>query len=150
MVVIDEFYGWIARDLMCRICDRYPLNIETKGGSVSFLAKKIIITSNVHPKDWWPKVGLGAMERRLKAPLGRIEFMPIPWRGSAPAVPVDSSIAESPPERISPLAAIEAPIPASPLTPVQEEQAYMVASSAEIWNDEDIIQVNRIGYGDWD
>lgn len=40
-----------------------------------FLAKKIIITSNVHPTEWWPKVGLGAMVRRLTAPLGKVVFM---------------------------------------------------------------------------
>ncbi|UBR88862.1 putative replication-association protein [Mongoose-associated circovirus] len=74
VVVIDEFYGWIPRDLMCRLCDRcdrYPLCVETKGGSVPFIAKKIIITSNSPPDQWW-KIGLGAMERRLTPPLGSI------------------------------------------------------------------------------
>lgn len=70
-VVIDEFYGWIPRDLMCRICDRYPLLVETKGGSTQFLAKKVIITSNKPPQDWW-RCGLGAMERRLKGDLGQV------------------------------------------------------------------------------
>ncbi len=36
VVVIDEFYGWISRDMMCRLCDRYPLYVETKGGAVQF------------------------------------------------------------------------------------------------------------------
>lgn len=72
VVVIDEFYGWIKRDMMCRLCDRYPLFVEVKGGAVQFVAKKIIITSNKHPKDWWPRIGLGAMERRLKGDLGTI------------------------------------------------------------------------------
>lgn len=71
-VVIDEFYGWIQRDLMCRLCDRYPLFVETKGGSVPFLAKKIIITSNKPPSDWWSSIGLGAMQRRLESPLGSV------------------------------------------------------------------------------
>lgn len=84
-VVIDEFYGWISRDLMCRICDRYPLNVETKGGSQPFLAKKIIITSNSHPTEWWPKVGLGPMLRRLTAPLGHVVNMLVPWTVPVPA-----------------------------------------------------------------
>jgi len=83
-VVIDEFYGWIPRDLMCRLCDRYPLNVETKGGSTPFLAKTIIITSNVHPSLWWPKVGLGAMERRLSGDLGCINYMATPWTRPRP------------------------------------------------------------------
>jgi len=94
-IVIDEFYGWIARDLMQRMCDRYPLLVQTKGGTVPFLAKRIIITSNQSPADWW-KIGLGAMERRLAEPHGTIiemraegEPVIVPWPG---AVPVPSSI----------------------------------------------------------
>ncbi len=79
VVIIDEFYGWISRDLMCRICDRYPLLVETKGGSVPLLAKKIIITSNKKPAEWWPRVGLGAMERRLSGELGQVTHMRVPW-----------------------------------------------------------------------
>lgn len=71
-VVIDEYFGWIKRDLLCRMCDRYPLLVETKGGTTSFVPKHIWITSNDHPRDWYRKVGLGAMTRRLAAPLGEI------------------------------------------------------------------------------
>lgn len=69
-VVIDEFFGWMPRDLMCRICDRYPFRVETKGGSVPFVAKKIWITSNSPPCEWWTRIGLGPMVRRLTQPLG--------------------------------------------------------------------------------
>lgn len=71
-VVIDDFSGWISRTMMQRMCDTYPLRVETKGGTVSFMAKRIWITSNQHPRDWWPNVGIGPMERRLKEPLGKI------------------------------------------------------------------------------
>jgi len=74
-VVIDEFYGWIARDLMQRMCDRYPLLVDTKGGATPFLAKKVIITSNEPPANWWKKIGLGAMQRRLEGACGRVEYM---------------------------------------------------------------------------
>jgi len=84
VVVIDEFYGWIMRDKMQRLCDRYPLLVQTKGGSTPFLAKKIIITSNEHPSSWWPKVGLGAMVRRLTGDCGRVEFMALPHDDSLP------------------------------------------------------------------
>jgi len=75
-VVIDEFFGWMPRDLMCRICDRYPFRVETKGGSVPFVAKKVWITSNIPPCEWWPRVGLGPMSRRLTEPLGSSVKMP--------------------------------------------------------------------------
>ena len=74
VVVIDEFYGWIPRDLLQRMCDRYPLLVQTKGGTVSFTAKRIIITSNKAPEDWY-RAGLGAMERRLTGEHGRVEYM---------------------------------------------------------------------------
>jgi len=87
VVVIDEFYGWIMRDMMQRLCDRYPLLVQTKGGTTPFLAKKIIITSNEHPIAWWPKVGLGAMMRRLEGECGKITQMQDPNVPPAPAFP---------------------------------------------------------------
>lgn len=53
VVVIDEFYGWLSYDFVLRLFDRYPLILETKGGHCSFLATKIIVTSNKHPRDWF-------------------------------------------------------------------------------------------------
>lgn len=78
-VVIDEFYGWIPRDLMQRMCDRYPLLVPTKGGFVPFLAKRIWITSNAAPDNWWPRLGLGAMRRRLTGDFGTVLHMDVPW-----------------------------------------------------------------------
>ncbi len=74
-VVIDEFYGWLTRDFLQRLVDRYPLMIETKGGALSFTSKLIIITSNLHPKQWYKKVGLGALKRRLLPPIGKVVYM---------------------------------------------------------------------------
>jgi len=64
-LVIDEFFGWISRDMMCRVCDRYPLTLQTKGGSRQCQLKRVIITSNAHPRVWWRQIGLGAFERRI-------------------------------------------------------------------------------------
>jgi len=52
-VVIDDFYGWLPWDLLLRLTDRYPLLVETKGGSVQFVAKRVIITSNKTYTDWY-------------------------------------------------------------------------------------------------
>lgn len=54
VVICDEFYGSSMpfSDLL-RLCDRNPLSVETKGGSVQFLAKTIIFTSNQHPQHWY-------------------------------------------------------------------------------------------------
>jgi hypothetical protein len=69
-VVIDEFFGWLPRDFMCRLCDRQPFRVETKGGSVNFVAKRVFITSNNSPAQWWSRLGLGPFRRRLQDDLG--------------------------------------------------------------------------------
>lgn len=79
-VVIDEFYGWIPYDLLLRMCDRYPLLVDTKGGAVQFCPKRIWITSNVEPRQWYPRAWTPAMERRLAEPLGTVEYLgPSPY-----------------------------------------------------------------------
>lgn len=78
VVVIDEFFGWIPRDLLCRMCDRYPLLVQVKGGTVPFVAKRIYITSNAAPAEWYTRIGLGPMERRLSGDLGQVIHMPGP------------------------------------------------------------------------
>lgn len=74
-VIIDEFYGWIPFDLLCRLCDRYPLKVPTKGGFTNFIAKRIIFTSNKHPQDWYDltKVTWLALKRRVE----KVMFLPV-------------------------------------------------------------------------
>lgn len=52
-VIIDDFYGWLPFDDLLRLLDRYPLTVETKGGTRAFLAKTIMITSNKLPNEWY-------------------------------------------------------------------------------------------------
>lgn len=71
VVVLDDFYGWLPPDMIFRLGDRYPLLVETKGGQRQFLAKKLIITSNKAPVQWWNSETLGridiqALYRRIK------------------------------------------------------------------------------------
>lgn len=65
-VVLDEFYGWLQWDVLLRLCDRYPLLIETKGGQIQFASKKIIFTSNTQPDDWYKLKYFDAFIRRVK------------------------------------------------------------------------------------
>ena len=65
-VIIDEFYGWLPFDLCLRICDRYPLLVETKGGNVQFVAKKVIFTTNALPSTWWKNAYFKSFARRVK------------------------------------------------------------------------------------
>lgn len=52
-VIIDEFRGGIDVSHILRWLDRYPVRVETKGGSTPLKARKIWITSNLHPMNWY-------------------------------------------------------------------------------------------------
>jgi hypothetical protein len=55
--IIDEFYGWLPFDLVLRMCDKYPLRVEVKGGTKEFKATNIVFTTNKDPRLWYPSVG---------------------------------------------------------------------------------------------
>lgn len=66
-VIIDDFDPklWDI-NYMLRLLDRYEFRVEIKGGSRSFLAKDIYITSNFNPKDWYKgDKQYEALQRRL-------------------------------------------------------------------------------------
>jgi len=68
-VVIDEFRGVLSISHLLRWFDRYPVRVETKGGSAVLRASSIWITSNLHPRSWYPDLDEEtylALERRLE------------------------------------------------------------------------------------
>lgn len=68
-VVIDEFRGAIDISHILRWLDRYPVIVEVKGASTVLRPKEIWITSNLHPRDWYPGLDpetYQALERRLE------------------------------------------------------------------------------------
>lgn len=102
-IVIDEFYGWLPLDLLCRLLDRYPMQVETKGGSSMVRVKRVIITSNVPPAQWYklPIERLNALFRRLSMPLGTIEHMLVPYvPAQGPAAPL-APIPEEPEQELA-------------------------------------------------
>ncbi len=67
-VVMDEYRGAIDISHLLRWLDRYPVIVEVKGGATVLQAKYIWITSNLHPKDWYPDLDpetLQALLRRI-------------------------------------------------------------------------------------
>jgi len=64
-VCLDEFYGWLQWDVLLRLCDRYPLLVETKGGQIQFSSKIITFTSNTEPCKWYKDVYFDAFARRV-------------------------------------------------------------------------------------
>lgn len=64
-MVLDDFYGWLKYDEMLRLMDRYPMLVQTKGGQATFLAKKLLITSNTLPASWYPKISSDSRSTRM-------------------------------------------------------------------------------------
>nr|WAE42665.1 MAG: replication associated protein [Cressdnaviricota sp.] len=68
LVIIDEFRGGIALDLMLRWLDRYPVVVECKGSSIPLVASRIWVTSNLVPRLWYPDLDIAtqcALMRRM-------------------------------------------------------------------------------------
>lgn len=66
VVIVDEFYGWLPFDLLLRLCDRYPLMLETKGGQCQCVCDTVVITTNSLPNTWYKKVYFKSFVRRVK------------------------------------------------------------------------------------
>lgn len=78
-VVIDEFTGQVEITHMLRWLDRYPVLVETKGSGTVLKARKIWITSNLLPENWYstaPKVQVDALMRRLNVTVFKKEWTP--------------------------------------------------------------------------
>ena len=56
---------------MLRLFDRYPLQVEFKGGATQFLSKYIIVTSSQSPTQLWD----GQTDDRIDQLLRRIEHV---------------------------------------------------------------------------
>ncbi len=69
-VVFDEFCGMTPFNQMLRLMDHSPCMVETKGGSVNFVARRIFILSNVFAEKWYEDMKMYAtrwpsFERRI-------------------------------------------------------------------------------------
>lgn len=56
LVVIDEFRGGMDIKDLLRLCDRYPLPLEVKGGFTQFNSPLVIFTSNLSFSEMYPFV----------------------------------------------------------------------------------------------
>lgn len=68
IVIIDDYRGEYKLQLLLKLLDRYPMQVPIKGGFVEWKPKKVYITSNIHPNDWYPQAdrfSIGAMFRRF-------------------------------------------------------------------------------------
>lgn len=81
-VVLDDFRpGFMTLTMAQHLMDRYPMQVQVKGGYTQMLAKRIVVTSNLHPRDWYEKDREGTILRRIgDYAQGRFFFCgPLQW-----------------------------------------------------------------------
>ncbi len=54
VIVMDEFRHQIKLSVLLKVLDRYPFTMESKGSNREMTSKKIVITTNREPMDWYP------------------------------------------------------------------------------------------------
>lgn len=66
--IFDDFGGSEFKlTYLLKLLDRYPMRVPVKGGFVNWVPRRIYITSNYPPKEWFPN----AKEEHVKALLQR-------------------------------------------------------------------------------
>lgn len=69
VAIFDDFSGsCFPIAYLLKLLDRYPMQVPIKGGFVEWNPRKIFITSNMNPKDWYSKAlpeHVLALERRF-------------------------------------------------------------------------------------
>lgn len=65
-VIFDEFRGQIQLGQILTLLDGYPTRVQIKGGSVHWSPKNIIITSPMHPKDWYQNQETDRIDQLLR------------------------------------------------------------------------------------
>lgn len=69
-VLFDDFYGWMPFNQLLELCDRYPCQVQVKGGTAQYRPKANVFTSNANPDEWYKytdTMRYDALERRLDA-----------------------------------------------------------------------------------
>lgn len=91
VVVFDEMDGgFMPYRQLLRVCDKWPLVLDTKGGCVNFTPKIIVFTSSKHPKEWYSVDTVKdttELMRRLTGQYGAIMEMTIPFQVQRDAGP---------------------------------------------------------------
>lgn len=71
-LLLDDFSGAASKtrlDYLLQLLDRYPIQLEVKGGHCQLLATTIIVTTNIHPCQWYDysnrQEHLAALARRF-------------------------------------------------------------------------------------
>ncbi len=95
-VIIEDFDGTINFRIFLRMTDKYRNPMQNKGGFAQMSPKRIWISSNIHPREWYKEEpgdtwGTGPLHRRLTTNGSSIIHLIVPYdtqlidRGGNPA-----------------------------------------------------------------
>lgn len=68
VLLIDDYRGWLDFSFLLHLLDRYPLQLQVKGGTCWAHWTKVVITSNVKIDAWHPgqnETNMNALWRRI-------------------------------------------------------------------------------------
>lgn len=77
IVLFDDFRGEYPVQFLLKLLDRYPMSVKIKGSFTKWCPRKIYITSNVDPQDWYRDIDQrtrAALQRRIDA----VHFVEVP------------------------------------------------------------------------
>lgn len=125
IVIIDEIVPttdvhWY--NMILGVCDEYQMQVEVKGGTTFLVPERIFLTSNFHPRDWFPNVA-------IKEPLFRRISRCVHYTGRF-GVGVEKTEEILFPVPVVPTFNLPAPVVNGP-PPVQEEEIITLSDDEE-------------------
>lgn len=124
-IIFDDFDGtWMSLTTLLRLLDKYPLHVEDKGSSTPACWTKVIITSNLPVKDWYPEAFIKSPER-LEAVERRIQKTIFFDKKYVPG-PLDHLLFGDIPHVISDVPKIPTKIFVTPTRPVNYDPAVIL------------------------
>lgn len=64
-ILLDDFYGWLRYHTLLQLTDGYSMKLPIKGGFIHRNWKRVIITSNKPPEEWYTRDEIDALKRRI-------------------------------------------------------------------------------------
>jgi len=64
-VLLDDFYGWLKYHTLLQMTDIYNMQMPVKGSFIDRQWKRVIITSNSPPEEWYNREEITALQRRI-------------------------------------------------------------------------------------
>lgn len=66
-VIFDDYRGsWMKCSALLRLLQEWPMDVNVCGGSRAWRARRVVITSNVHPRNWYPNVDEATREALMR------------------------------------------------------------------------------------